>query len=527
MRLLMKNLLLSLFLIMVWNSLNAQYTIITPGNAQPNINTNSPNSQGVIIPNLTTIQRDQIQGPERGAVIYNTSCSCLNYYNGFQWIKLTENIYSDEYAPPRPIIGNTLGRDYFYASGADEANAIALVTPGSNTSEYYVTGRAWFLTPLSQANKDGYFIARFGANSWERKVTDAIGYDVAIDNDGNVYTTGTFTGTVDFGTGNTLTSQGDTDIFLAKYDSNGNILWVRNAGGNGSDLGRALAINGSVVYLTGYFSNTNFTIQSPANNISLTSAGGKDIFIASYDINGNLIWAQRAGGVADDEAKDINKYSGVVGYFTGTASFGTKIHTSNGGKDLFLAYCDANGNIVKSLSAGGTGDDVVNGINNDYLITGYFSNNLSMPTVNSGTLNVRSSGGKDMFLAHSIGDYNDYSKLVARVLVRGGGINDDEGVKVTMSGSSNFALIAVAGNFSGNADFGGPFLVTNTQSGFIATFSWDGFYQWGKSLSKTVTSFVSDIGITSASKPYIVGIYGTYQWVNRPYPSTMRIWTTE
>lgn len=508
-----------------------QSTLITPGNSQPSINTNSPNSYGIIPPSINTTQRDQIPGPQRGTVIFNTSCSCLNYYNGFQWVKLIENTFSDEYAPSKPIIGNTLGNEYFYASGNDEVNSIALITPSFNTSDYYVTGRAWYLNPLSQANIDGYFLAKFSSTPWERKVANATGYDVAIDSYGNVYTAGAFTGTAVFGLGNTITSDGETDVFLAKYDSNGNLQWVRKAGGTGNDLGRALSVNGTNVHLTGYFSN-NFTVQSPTGNLSLTSAGGKDIFIARFDTNGNLSWAQRSGGTNDDEPKDITGNT-IVGYFTGTATFGPINYTSNGGKDLFVASFDNNGNFPEAFTAGGTGDDVANGINSDNFITGYFSNTLTMPTIQSGTISVNSAGGKDMFLAHLISEYNFVTnksdKPVARILVRGGGINDDEGVKITRNpgSGSNLALIAVAGNFSGNADFGGPFLVTNTKSGFVATFSWDGLYQWGKSLSKTTTSSTSDIALTTSLKPYIVGIYGSFMANTRPYPATMKIWTTE
>ncbi len=521
-----------LLFLLVSLSVKAQYTIITPGNGQPNINANSPNSQGIIIPTLTTTQRDQILGPQTGTIIFNTTCACLNYYNG-SWVRLSANNYNDEYAPPNPFITKTLGWDYHSANpGTDEANAIALITPNSTSSEYYITGKAWELSPLAQSGIEGYFLAKYTDSPWERKVSNAVGYDVAVDGDGNVYTTGTFSGTAVFGAGNTLTSDGDTDVFLAKYDTNGNLQWVRKSGGSGNDLGRAISISGSNVLLTGYFKNNNFTLQSPTNNVSLNSAGGKDIFIAKYDTNGNLVWARQAGGTNDDEAKDINAdYEiTIVGYFTGTATFGSGFYNSNGGKDIFLAKYDNNGTFQRAFTAGGTGDDVANAINVDNFITGYFSNTLTMVSMLSATKSVNSFGGKDMFLAHIMNDYIDYNKLVARVLVRGGGINDDEGMKVVRSGDrGSNGLIAVAGNFSGNADFGGPFLITNTISGFIATFSWDGHYDWGKALSKTSTSYASDIAITAYSrKPYIVGVYDNYLNAGtRPWPATMKLWTTE
>ena len=64
-------------------------------------------------------------------------------------------------------------------------------------------------------------------------------YSIGVDASGNIYVTGYFQGTATFGS-NTLTSNGSSDIFIAKLDSSGNWLWARNAGGSSRDIAMVL-----------------------------------------------------------------------------------------------------------------------------------------------------------------------------------------------------------------------------------------------------------------------------------------------
>ncbi|MFN8347585.1 MAG: hypothetical protein U0X91_21455 [Spirosomataceae bacterium] len=525
-----------LFLLIISQSISfAQSTLITPGNGQASIQATT-NTNGVLIPRMNTTERNQITNKSQGTTIYNTESNKLEYWDGTQWQTMVTNYNTaacDEYCPPRPVISKTIGLDYYLGnSGTDMVNAVALATPNAPTSIYYVTGRAnQFLS-----NSSGYFLSNYNAvpQPWERRAANASGYDVAVDGAGNIYTTGYFSTnayvTTDFGSGS-LTSQGGNDIFLAKYDQNGTLLWVRTAGSPGDDLGKAIAFDASNnVYLTGYFSGT-------VSAWGINSAGGKDIFIATYNSNGTFLSASRAGGPTDDEAKDINLTNGfgvIGGYFTGTAGFGANNYTSNGGTDMFLATFNSSGIIQKTLTAGGLGDDIINGIfsfgNNGIFLTGSFSDILTLPALPTGTMSVSSAGGKDMFLAKLVPDYANNNDLKVRMLTRGGGPNDDEGIKVSVVGtdpSSAFLSIFVAGNFSGNADFGGPFLVSNTNSGFLAKYNALGQYEYGRALSKTSNSSVTDLTTPLLSdKPYTVGSFTPFGWNNHgAYQPIMQLWT--
>ncbi|MFA7028830.1 MAG: SBBP repeat-containing protein, partial [Candidatus Cloacimonadaceae bacterium] len=201
------------------------------------------------------------------------------------------------------------------------------------------------------------------------------GQDIAIDSSGNSYITGYFPGNASFGT-TELTSSGGIDIFVAKLDSDGNWLWAQKAGGTSDDGGYSIAIDSSGnSYVTGYFHST-----ASFGNITLTSSGSYDIFVAKLDSNGNWLWAKKAGGTSDDYGYSITiDFSGnsyVTGYFYSTASFGTTTLTSSGDCDIFVAKMDSSGNWLWAKKAGGTYSDegwgiAIDSSGNSY-VTGYF-----------------------------------------------------------------------------------------------------------------------------------------------------------
>jgi hypothetical protein len=144
----------------------------------------------------------------------------------------------------------------------------------------------------------------------------------------------------------TLTSVGGSDIFVAKYARDGALLWANRAGGTGRDLGRGIATTErGDSYVAGHFTGTATFGQDEPNEITLTSAGDSDIFIAKYARDGALLWAIQAGGTDIDEGRDIATTergdSYLTGFFTGTATFGQDepnetTLTSAGSLDTFV-----------------------------------------------------------------------------------------------------------------------------------------------------------------------------------------------
>src|SRR5690606_14846907 len=121
-------------------------------------------------------------------------------------------------------------------------------------------------------------------------------YGIKLDSLNNIYVTGFMSDEVDFnpgGTPYTLTAAYATDIFVAKFDSAGQVIWAKNMGGaSGWDEGRAIAIDreGSV-YTTGvYFGLADF--DPDTTSYTLQAAGSSEIFVSKLDHDGQFVWAK-------------------------------------------------------------------------------------------------------------------------------------------------------------------------------------------------------------------------------------------
>ncbi len=131
-------------------------------------------------------------------------------------------------------------------------------------------------------------------------VTFDHGQQVAVDKDGNIYLTGTFEGTAYFEQ-DTLVALGMHDVFLSKFDSTGQLLWSRKAGGTAKDQSLALTVNSlGEVLIAGMFEGWMY-LESD----TLKSVDGSDLFLAKYSPKGALIWSRREGGKGFDGGYDI------------------------------------------------------------------------------------------------------------------------------------------------------------------------------------------------------------------------------
>jgi hypothetical protein len=212
-----------------------------------------------------------------------------------------------------------------------------------------------------------------------------VGTAICIDNSNNVYITGHFQQDAMFGK-KELSSFGDTDIFLAKYNDKGELVWVRKAGSHYTrpititETGSDIAIdNSNNIYVTG-----NFKSHAVFDDKELISSGNDDIFIAKYDENGSLMWLNQIGGHLHDLCKSItidnNGHLLLAGKIQDKVSFGNheiKVHNNA----IFVGKYKSSGELLWvetfNNSSFNTTSSIYSGIDNNIYITGYFYDSVN------------------------------------------------------------------------------------------------------------------------------------------------------
>lgn len=224
----------------------------------------------------------------------------------------------------------------------------------------------------------------------------------AIDAAGNLYLTGNFVNTITLGT-TTLTSLGGNDVFVAKFNPASNqFLWAQRAGGQVDDYATAVAVNGTSVYVAGYF----ISPTAGFGTTTLTNAGYGDAFVAKLTdagSTGSFAWAQRAGGIGHDAvgALAVNGTSVyVAGAFGNSAGFGAVTLATAGTYDIFVAKltdAGSTGGFVWAQRSGGSDDDYATAL----AVNGtsvYVAGAFISPTAGFGSTTLVNAGAYDVFV---------------------------------------------------------------------------------------------------------------------------------
>ncbi len=399
----------------------------------------------------------------------------------------------------------------------------------------------------------------------------AEGYSVAVDESGVSVVTGTFQETVIFGrdepNATTLTSVGNGDIFIARYDANGDLLWVKAVGAAGYDRGNAVAFDAQGdSYVVGHFVGVATFGEGPAAR-TLTSSGSGDLFLAKLDSAGNFLWVQQAGGnigAISAIAVDADGGSYITGSFAGTTTFAPDtpqaiLLSSSGDTDLFVARFDANGELLWVNQAGGSAADSGRGIAIDAdghsYVTGTFAGTATFAPATPQAITLTSNGGTDLFVARyaANGDLlwarkagasdNDYGQAIAVdeagnstvagaqgsqlyvarytvdgnrlwIGVTGGVASNAWGNAVAVDAAGNSYVV---GEFTGGTSF--SFLRGNTNfvqfglknsgasDGFLATYNADGTQMWARAMGGSLYDTAYGIAVDGAGNSVVTGAF--------------------
>lgn len=337
-----------------------------------------------------------------------------------------------------------------------------------------------------------------------------------VDGNGNTYITGYFKGTSDFDPSATdaiLSSQSPSvnDAFLAKYDAQGNLLYVKSIAGTLDKQSNTIALTtGGKVVIAGYFLGTaNF--DPTATNFTLVSNGGSDAFMCRYDAaTGAFETAVSLGGFGNDGimevVTDVSNQNYLYGYFAQTMDFdpsgATLEYTSTTLQDRFIAKYDASflpqwahpfaTLFVTSLAVDASG----------FYATGSFSVSTDMDP-GPATLTKAPAGNSDIWLSKFDGSGN----LVWNNVV--GGQFFENAVDLALDANSE---IIITGNFNQTCDFDPSAVTQNLVSNgladaYAAKYDTNGNFIWAKGWGGSAADQANSLVAMQNNQLAIVGNY--------------------
>jgi hypothetical protein len=390
-----------------------------------------------------------------------------------------------------------------WANNAGGPNSdVAISVASDATGNLYATG--WFYSPtivfgsttLTNADNSGstadIFIVKYDVNGaviWAVRAGGTgsdFGSSITIDALGNMYLSGYyFSSTISFGS-TTFNNIGVQDMFVAKYDSSGGVIWAQSSGSVNQDNSSCVKIDAiGNVYVIGRFVGPSINFGTT----TLTCVGGSDFYIVKYDASGAVLWAIGVGGSQTDVCKSIAiDPSGNIlitgSFFSPSITFGsiTLTNSDNTGstQDIFIAKYDSTGQPIWATNGVGSLNDEASSVttttSNEIYVTGYFySSTIVFGTTN--LINADNTGTTgDIFLLK----YDSTGTLIWAK--RAGGNSWDVGNQVI---TDDFGGVFIAGALCSTLAFGTSTL-TNTDTtgatGDICVLKYDswGNEVWGK-----------------------------------------------
>ncbi len=387
-------------------------------------------------------------------IIFNFSfCSAQSWQWGVQGTTISNNPSEEGWSLARDHTGN------LYLTGFLHGELVL----GTDTLNSAFTINSSYCAYLVKYDSNGNV-------KWARQSvgqTQQEGIGVVVDKAGNVYMAGLFYDTAYLGSARIAARKNILSVFLAKYDSSGNLLWVRQSDGilgNGAQL-YGVAMDGrNNVYMTGSING------SIAFGPYILQSHG--CFLVKYDSSGNVMWATtppRANGIGWSVAADSIGNSYITGLFADTMFVGRDTLTGN--STYFLAKYNSSGHGVWAVQAygGSRGYSVAIDSAGYIYSTGYYLGNT---VIGTDTLLQEGNYGNLFLARYDSGGNNKWVRYPTynRITPNSGCFG------LTLSTDKLCNVYVIAGNFdslSVNVKFGNINLVLNNGRDIMALVEYD------------------------------------------------------
>lgn len=373
----------------------------------------------------------------------------------------------------RQHFGHRMDYEKFIAPGINMSSRIMNIPTASALSNLHcVTSAAIsllassLLSALSTANAQHLaWISQFGSAKAD------VSRGIAVDSAGNSYVSGYTFGDL----GGPIA--GNSDAFLAKYDSAGTQLWFRQIGTAGDDDSHGIAIDGlGNVYISG----------STSRNLGGPTAGFVDAFLSKYDAGGTLLWSRQLGSADNDMSFGIAVDVQGNAFITGQTLFGSLAAPNEGYTDAFLAKYDPQGTFQWARQIGTLDPEesyavAVDGAGGAY-ITGRTEGSLAAPNA----------GYQDLFLIK----YDDEGTLTWSRQIGTSQYDQSYGIAADSTGSVYISGVTDGDLFGPNLGYSDAFLVKYDAMGTL---------QWARQIGTANGDASFAVAVDAAGNPIVSG----------------------
>jgi len=426
--------------------------------------------------------------------------------------------------------GNTQSFQWKWLVGASSVSISEglAIAHSPNSAFVYVGGKAdnnalssLGMSSVSVSGTEGY-VAKYtnaGVLVWAFLIESLGPYDVqvtsiSVNNTDEVIVGGSFEQTANFAGAAGVstvnrTALGNSDAFVAKYNSNGVFQWVVVGSSLGNDVVRDVKIIGSEVYVAGDYGGA-FSVATGSGTSNLTNSGGLDAFGVKISTGGNLSWIVGAGSNQDDSYNSVSIFGGSAyfgGYYSGSflGFKSTAVVSSNnsnpGFKEGILAKYNTNsGAYTTHALIAGPGDDEITDMTNDnskIYYTGYFENATIFPGLTSVT-----EPHKEFFVVRCASTFN--TEWMNRATTSGVNVSRGNTLEI-----DSLQHLLVSGQYAGVTNFLGNSYTSNGGIDFLVSYidPITGNNISTNSYGGSGTDIANAVSIKSNEEVYVTGKY--------------------